>query len=523
MAKGLVNKSSLNSIGTAINLLKGTEETYAPSEMGAEIINAIKTETASGNLIHITDAADYPAVSCVTTLEPMQDLHGYDKPWPAGGGKNKAKPINCISDGYDGTTYNNVGEGAEIVGDVVLPAGDYIVSIKLLSNPSTNRTLTIYKTGGFELCYFLNLNNKAVNTVYTTTFSLSEDATVYGKSWGNGGGEYKIQIQIEAGSTATSYEPYSNECPISGHTGVELMRTGKNLLPPLPDYMYEVSGVTIKIQNSEVTLSGTATNAVLYDVRLSVPFVAEEGEYLHLCNSTTNNSVSFSFGGGNVNAFSKSTSTLEAISSVITENIGITCTYLRIYVAKGSNADITVKPMIVKSGTATAYEPYSSEPHSHTFPQAQSPVFGCEVDWVNGVLRVTKANIASYNGETLPGVWISDRDVYAEGTTPSIGAQVVYELATPIGIPLTPEVITLLKGENNIWTDAGTSEIEYKVDLNSYIQKLIDEASARANTLSLSKSAVLTSTDVEDGEEIEETDEPVTFDGVKESKEEVDS
>jgi hypothetical protein len=24
----------------------------------------------------------------VTTLEPVQDLHGYDKPWPAGGGKN---------------------------------------------------------------------------------------------------------------------------------------------------------------------------------------------------------------------------------------------------------------------------------------------------------------------------------------------------------------------------------------------------------------------------------------------------
>jgi hypothetical protein len=64
--------------------------------------------------------------------------------------------------------------------------------------------------------------------------------------------------------------------------------------------------------------------------------------------------------------------------------------------------------------------------------------------------------------------------------------EVCYELATPIEIPLTPEVITLLKGENNIWTDAGTSEIKYKVDLQSYIQKLINEASAKVSTLSMS-------------------------------------
>jgi hypothetical protein len=63
----------------------------------------------------------------------------------------------------------------------------------------------------------------------------------------------------------------------------------------------------------------------------------------------------------------------------------------------------------------------------------------------------------------------------------------------------------LLKGENNIWTDAGTSEIEYKVDLNSYIQKLIDAATP-TNTLSLSKGVALVSTDGAD-EPIEESEE----------------
>lgn len=70
-------------------------------------------------------------------------------------------------------------------------------------------------------------------------------------------------------------------------------------------------------------------------------------------------------------------------------------------------------------------------------------------------LLVTKGHIASYNGETLPSTWESDRDVYAEGTTPSIGAEVVYELETPIQIPQDSLSIISQSGTNNIWCDSG--------------------------------------------------------------------
>ena len=43
-------------------------------------------------------------------------------------------------------------------------------------------------------------------------------------------------------------------------------------------------------------------------------------------------------------------------------------------------------------------------------------VYGGTLDVVNGVLTLTDGYISSYNGETLPSTWISDRDVYAEGT-----------------------------------------------------------------------------------------------------------
>ena len=83
--------------------------------------------------------------------------------------------------------------------------------------------------------------------------------------------------------------------------------------------------------------------------------------------------------------------------------------------------------------------------------------YGGELSNENGVqtLELTHGYIASYNGETLPSTWISDRDVYAEGTTPTTGAEVVYELATPQTIPQDSLSIASTAGVNNIWCDSG--------------------------------------------------------------------
>lgn len=64
----------------------------------------------------------------------------------------------------------------------------------------------------------------------------------------------------------------------------------------------------------------------------------------------------------------------------------------------------------------------------------------------------------SYNGETLTGEWISDRDEYAEGTTPTTGAQVLNIGGTPTTYSLADCSIKSLDGENNVF--ASTGEIE---------------------------------------------------------------
>ena len=52
------------------------------------------------------------------------------------------------------------------------------------------------------------------------------------------------------------------------------------------------------------------------------------------------------------------------------------------------------------------------------------------------------------------------------------GVQLVYELATPIEITLSPTQIDTLLGTNNIWVDCGPVSVDYPADTKLYIQKV---------------------------------------------------
>ena len=49
----------------------------------------------------------------------------------------------------------------------------------------------------------------------------------------------------------------------------------------------------------------------------------------------------------------------------------------------------------------------------------------------------------------------------------------VYELATPTTIQLTPQQIDSLLGRNNVWADSGDVTVEYIADTKLYIQKVM--------------------------------------------------
>ncbi len=93
-----------------------------------------------------------------------------------------------------------------------------------------------------------------------------------------------------------------------------------------------------------------------------------------------------------------------------------------------------------------------------TVPAAAGDLYGFRYNPIAGKLYATTGHIASYNGETLPATeWHSDRDIYEEGKTPSIGAEVIYQLEDEdvVEYDITPQTIPMFFHVNYIKTDTG--------------------------------------------------------------------
>ena len=63
---------------------------------------------------------------------------------------------------------------------------------------------------------------------------------------------------------------------------------------------------------------------------------------------------------------------------------------------------------------------------------------------------------------------------YSESTasefkTAMSGVQLCYELATPQEITLTPDLISLLKGNNTLWTDGDNITLKYSADIKEWV------------------------------------------------------
>ena len=74
-------------------------------------------------------------------------------------------------------------------------------------------------------------------------------------------------------------------------------------------------------------------------------------------------------------------------------------------------------------------DPEDAISYNFNVPASAGDQYGFIFNPISGVLQSITGHISSYNGETLPGHWQSDRDKYSEGATPSIGAEVIYRLA----------------------------------------------------------------------------------------------
>jgi len=395
--------------------------------------NVITESAGPSPIVSIADGADgMPMRSVEVAIEPVQDLHGYDAPWPAGGGKNLLKPVDMVSTTISGVTFTIQPDGVHASGTAT--AGIYynIINRNASTAPFLQPgTYTLHNTGsqsaGIDIRIAEIADQTLIATAKTTpsTFTLTESKQYFcfiyiisGETLNN----VILTPQIESGSSASAYMPYSNICPISGWTGAKVTRTGKNLVPMTATSRTN-AGVTYTVNaDGSVTINGTATASswLRGTVSEAERQFLRAGTY-HLSGTPSGRQFLVYIIGKYVDGTILNNLTVAGGAYdtgnglTFTLSMDATVTY-QIQVNSGVTVNnITAYPQI-ELGSATAYEPYQGQTYDIEFPSEAGTVYGGTLDVVSGKLVVDRAmvDLGSFvywsKDSNRPGVFYSSAD-----------------------------------------------------------------------------------------------------------------
>ena len=506
-------------------------QTYSASSevpiSGKGVAEALDTvavsKTATGNPIELTDGADAPMVKCVTQITGSQDLHGYDKPWVGGAGKNII-PMTLSgirARNVSGTWTDNVYVLNGITFTVLTDNAGNVTGIKANGTASNNTIISFplfqmqnvlhYGTGGVDVInayIYGGYNDGSWHPIpsigneqksFTPEANKNYDVGIYIKSGYNAQNiVFYPMIRLSTESDPT-FTPYSNICPITAYTEGEIEVRGKNLW----NGEWEEGDIDATT-GQDISGSGVwRTKGYISISPLTQYFVATDG--------VTGASIRPRFYDSNKNYIG--TTTVLTGNAFNTPNNAM---YLRF----APNASIVPNKTIGINypSTYTTYEPYTSTTHTTTYPSAiyrgsedvvngevtsEMPVIDLgdltytKVGLANGAIGYAssaisdikpvsatniKANLICSNYETKTGdqVYLSGSGVSAWSTqqriviadqnyadiseadfkSAMVGVQLAYELATPITSSVTPTNLPIKSLSGYNHIESSTGEME---------------------------------------------------------------
>lgn len=429
---------------------------------------------------------------------PVQDLHGYDSPWPAGGGANildleayiKSRTTDYSVDDDGWITINNLGNAGLYanhwtVGELANRSS--IILIDSARTTATNVTLRLYN-GTSPVA---NVTAKDENRQFDNI----------GFNW-SANGSATVKVAIVNAATISAWTPYSNICPITGWDGLTVEQAGKNLLDTsdTTHSAYNIGSIpNILKPNTTYTFSvnGSTTNKFrLYTAKSTAPLSAltplnrgyiskSDGAHTFTTPSTIDDLLCLA---GNRNS-------------------------------AGNESLANILPQVELGSTATTYEPYVGSTYPVSWESEAGTVYGGYVDLVKGKVVAEWAgytitgnenfsetstgqkilitpNVNSIGGikPAAPNIVCDAISTFAEAKTYAslnvagstdgfgfgtnsyiivgsnqyanwnslVGEKIVFKLATPIAYAITPQIIKSLKGMNNLWSNAnGNIDLSY--------------------------------------------------------------
>ena len=190
--------------------------------------------TVTGNPVSFTAKAA-PLKQLKVAFSPKQDLHGYDSPWPAGGGANKygGSALKSSLLAVTGATEGSDSNGAFVsipastaLNDVTLFDGfaentQYTIILKFLPTGAAVTNVRVYYTDNTYQGFSSSAEGAIETASYTTTAGKTVAAIKLGYWYTTTSKIYYDDCGIFVGANQL-FSPYANECPISGWTGVNV-------------------------------------------------------------------------------------------------------------------------------------------------------------------------------------------------------------------------------------------------------------------------------------------------------------
>ena len=332
-----------------------------------------------------------------------------------------------------------------------------------------------------------------------------------------------LVVNIEPVQSGSGDPAPDNVRPITGWTGANVTRCGKNLLNTAIVY----SGLpALTVGASENSIISSSRYGYSGRIPAELPMIL---------SAKSNNTTNFDW-----------VRVIRYVDGIVVQNLGgfedisITKTlaipaldnsYIKVVYGAKANGTIGVTVpgdvQVELGSTATAYEPYQGNTYTVDWTTEAGTVYGGSLDVTTGVLTVDRAivdigDLAWGDGDysnftstslqstilivstsTVPNLTCSvlktikfdDRSTetaprismnnagrldirgtsYASAAafkTAMTGQKIAYELATPQTYQLTPQEVKTLLGTNNIWADTGDVDVDYRADTKLYIERL---------------------------------------------------
>lgn len=352
---------------------------------------AITTQTASGAIATFETNIETAFVSLKSDINPVQDLHGYTKPWSGGGGKNKLE-ITATTQTINGITFTIDNEGVITTSGTFSENTNLAVTTNFFLKAGTY-ILNGCPSGGSYSRYVVRIENASAQKLALDMgngeqFTLAEDTYVWCRIYlysSDGIGKiFKPMVRL-ATESDSSFAPYENICPISGFSALNVTLADENMQTVdtvTVNFGQTVYGGVADVTNGKVTI----THGIVDLGSLSWTYY-QDGIF-----------------------FATLTGRKQGISNLICSNYK----------------------------TSSVHYWTSLEDNSVVGNSANANVYVRDTNY---------SDVATF-------------------TTAMDGVQLVYELATPIEIDTTPETLTAIVGQNNVYSDTnGDTEVEYYIEV----------------------------------------------------------